>query len=268
MCALYYPTVASLNDPTVELLYLARIATATYFIAAYSNFFAKTPLLILYIKLFGAKSWVRWASYTTLALGFMGFTATSIAGVMYHPEGKVLDQEYFAGFLHRSYVVAVTNATFNLAMDIVAFIIPIPVIASLHLPTRRKIGLALMFFSGIVAIATGAVSLHYRRSSSAQSIIDLTIVCLCTIADSGIAIMLGCVPALRGLWLKHGSQLSFVSKLQSKLSSSRTTATKSTKSTQSQSQLYAENTHRKSPSHSYIELEEGSITRDKFAGPR
>lgn len=71
-------------------------------------------------------------------------------GTLDNPEGKTLDAAYWAGFLQRSYGIAVANAVFNLTIDLIAFTIPIPIIYKLNLPVAKKIGLAFMFVSGIV----------------------------------------------------------------------------------------------------------------------
>lgn len=218
-CAVYYPTIAWLNDPNVDQRTLAKVSTASYFVAGYSNFFAKSPLLLLYTKIFSSQPWVRRTSYITLVCGFLGFTATSIAGTLENPGNKVLDLKFWAGFLARSYGVAVANAVFNLCMDIVAFVVPLPIIYRLQLPIRKKLGLALLFMVGLVAIVSGAVSLHYRRTSSAQTSEDLTVVCVFTILDSAIGIILGCVPALRALW--NSERLGLMKSLRSVLSSTR-----------------------------------------------
>lgn len=52
-------------------------------------------------------------------------------------------------------VDALTGATIargaiSLAMDVIMFIIPIPVIMKLHMPLRRRIGLSLVFMTGFV----------------------------------------------------------------------------------------------------------------------
>ncbi|KAI3324416.1 hypothetical protein HD806DRAFT_495020 [Xylariaceae sp. AK1471] len=251
---LYYPTIAWLNDPNVSPLALARVSVATYFIAAYSNFTAKAPLLVLYTHLFGAKVWVRRTAFTTLGVGFLGYTATSIAGTLSNP--KSADPKEFATFLQRSYGVAVANAVFNLAIDLIAFTIPIPVLYGLHLPLKKKIGLACIFASGIVAIAAGSVSLQYRRSSSAKSIEDLTIVVIFTLLDSTIGIMVGCVPALRSLWVKQTGQSGLLTKLRDLLSYNKTST--STKGTRSTAKLDSDNSHYVTHSHNYIELQEGN----------
>lgn len=123
---------------------------ATYFVAAYSNYTAKAPILLLYTKLFGTMVWVRRIAYTTLALGFVGYTATSLVGTLDNPENKTLDTAYWNRLFGHSYGIAVSNAVFNLAIDIIAFLIPMPIIYRLNLPFRKKIGLAFLFVLGIV----------------------------------------------------------------------------------------------------------------------
>ncbi|KAI0003123.1 hypothetical protein F4779DRAFT_111381 [Xylariaceae sp. FL0662B] len=251
---LYYYTVAWLNDPTVPPLDLARVAIATYFVAAYSNYTAKAPLLLLYAKLFGAKVWVRRIAYITLALGFVGYTATSLVGTLDNPENKTLDTAYWNRLFGHSYGKAVSNAVFNLTIDMIAFLVPIPIIYRLHLPLRKKIGLAFLFVLGIVAISSGAVSLHFRRNSSQQTVEDLTLVCIFTILDSSIGIILGCVPAIRAIWIKKYLELGFFTWVKSMVSSRSTTVMEQT---QNRKNLHAGDSQYTAKSHNYIELEEG-----------
>lgn len=46
----------------------------------------------------------------------------------------------------------------SLAMDVIMFIIPIPVIMKLHMPFRRRIGLSLVFMTGFVYVYEPLVS--------------------------------------------------------------------------------------------------------------
>ncbi|KAI0532858.1 hypothetical protein GGR58DRAFT_488789 [Xylaria digitata] len=266
---LYYPTLAWIDDPSVDAMTLSRVATATYFISAYSNFTAKATIFLLYRKLFGSKVWVRRTVYITLSLGFLGYTATSVLGTVENviaesrsnmvPASELLNDPFYTQYFRLSYAIAVANASFNLAIDIIAFILPIPIVYELHLPTRKKIGLALLFASGIVAIASGAVSLHYRRSSSAESVGDLTIVIIFTILDSAIGIMLATVPAIRSLWVDLSSELGLFTKLGSIFSSSRTAS--STSHIRSMAHGRGGDSDSITRTFNYFELEQGGIAK-------
>ncbi|KAI0200205.1 hypothetical protein F4808DRAFT_430038 [Astrocystis sublimbata] len=260
LSGLYYYTVKWLNDPTIAPIDLARVAVATYFVAAYSNYTAKAALLLLYTKIFGPKVWVRRIAYTTLALGFVGYTATSLVGTLDNPEHKTLDAAYFNRLFGHSYGIAVANAVFNLAIDITAFLIPIPIVYGLQLPLRKKIGLAFLFVLGLVAIATGSVSLHYRRTSSQKTTEDLTIVSTFTLLDSAIGIVLGCIPAIRSLWIKGYIDSSVFARLRSRITTNKGVATEQS---QSRSHLQTRDTQFTPDSHNYIELEEGGYDKSR-----
>lgn len=59
-------------------------------------------------------------------------------------------------------IICVVNGAFALLSDIIIFILPLPAIANLTLPTKKKFGLSVIFLSGLLAIASSAVAVYYR----------------------------------------------------------------------------------------------------------
>jgi hypothetical protein len=45
-------------------------------------------------------------------------------------------------------------------MDIVIFVIPLPIVVRLHLPLQKRISLALLFLTGVLQVGTGTILLH------------------------------------------------------------------------------------------------------------
>jgi hypothetical protein len=90
-------------------------------------------------------------SYTLLATTFVLYTAAAIYGtVICAPDNKVLDTDYLLNCINPSLKIGVYNGTISLISDIIIFILPIPVIAKLQLPLKKKIGVAVVFTTGIL----------------------------------------------------------------------------------------------------------------------
>lgn len=103
------------------------------------------------IRTFGIKNWLRWACLFLIVFGTLGGVVTLLyAGISCSPD---LHQPT-PPFLFAC-VGALTNATIargslSLAIDVIVFILPIPIIVNLKMPLRRKIGVALAFATGLL----------------------------------------------------------------------------------------------------------------------
>lgn len=114
-------------------------------------YFSKTPLLILYIRLFGIKSWLRVTCYATLALSFVLFlTSLSVVGTACSHSEEAPDPMLLAKCIKTKMLVGVMNGSTAVVTDIIVVILPLPTIAKLALPLHKKIGLAVLFLSGIL----------------------------------------------------------------------------------------------------------------------
>jgi len=129
-------------------LQLVAVGIASGNCAIYS---AKLPLLFMLRRTFGIKKWLRRACLFLIVFGTLGGVITLLfAGISCSPD---LHQPT-PPFLF-SCVTALTNATIargsiSLAIDVIIFILPIPIIIDLKLPLRRKIGLGIAFGTGLL----------------------------------------------------------------------------------------------------------------------
>ena len=62
-------------------------------------------------------------------------------------------------------IICVVNGAFALLSDIIIFILPLPAVANLTLPPKKKFGLSVIFLSGPLAIAASAIAVYYRSLS-------------------------------------------------------------------------------------------------------
>jgi hypothetical protein len=161
------------SDVTTPLDELINLQNAMVWVASISMWSAKVPILLLYIQIFGIKRWVRFASYTLIA-------ATGIVFLIFS---------------------AITYARItSITTDVIIFLMPIPLILSLNLSTRRKIGVSLVFSSGLIAIAASGISAHFKRRSRDGQPGGASGAMICTVIDSAVALMVGCVPSLNSFW--------------------------------------------------------------------
>lgn len=116
-------------------------------------YFAKTPILVLYIRLFGIKPWVRYTCYLTLAVTLPQFLAiTALVGASCTPmarDGGFKSQKAEA-CMTKIFIVGMWNGIISIVTDVIVFVIPIPIIIQIQLPLKRKTGLGFVFVTGIL----------------------------------------------------------------------------------------------------------------------
>jgi hypothetical protein len=119
------------------------------------NLFAKLSFFIYFLQIFGAKPILRWNIYIGACITTCFYTATTIAQfVMTTPPPGVSFAEQFATFLGptESGIVHTILAVgyFNIFSDIYILLLPISGVIRLQLPRRRKVGVILIFMTGLL----------------------------------------------------------------------------------------------------------------------
>jgi hypothetical protein len=66
------------------------------------------------------------------------------------PQGEIMDKRFLGSCLIEALRDGVYVGAVSIFDDIVISVLPLPVIARLQLPLRRKIALALVFFTGLL----------------------------------------------------------------------------------------------------------------------
>lgn len=121
-----------------------------------------------YIRVFGTVTWVRWTSWAAIALFGIGYwSVVPTCGVAFFPYFKdSFDQGWNVNLekLTRESMVVpgLVVGTCNLATDLVALAIPIPVILGLRMNWRRKLGYCAIFFTAVMGIVVSVLGLVYR----------------------------------------------------------------------------------------------------------
>ena len=125
--------------------------------------FAKMSILLLYLRIFKINRSLRLAIYAGIAFTALYYTA--VAGVairsIVHCNGITRIADPFC----KNYAKPVTimNAVVNVVTDFYILVLPIPCIVKLQLSTRYRIGLLVVFGSGLVYVCS--FSLGSSRTS-------------------------------------------------------------------------------------------------------
>ena len=113
---------------------------------------AKLSLLVLYLQIFQPKAVMRYLIYSGMALAVSFYTATTIAyGVLTIPRpGQSLIQAILSSNTARDIPLGVTQGCFNIATDFYILCVPIIGVWLLQFPTRKKIAVSAIFFTGLL----------------------------------------------------------------------------------------------------------------------
>ncbi|KAK3215517.1 hypothetical protein GRF29_8g230807 [Pseudopithomyces chartarum] len=106
-----------------------------------SMFFAKASIFAMYIRVFGSVPWVRHTSYAALVLSGIGYCFAKGWDVD-------LERKTREGMVIPGLVIGACN----LATDVIALAIPIPVILGLYMVWKKKVGYCAIFLTGAMGI--------------------------------------------------------------------------------------------------------------------
>ncbi|KAJ0120685.1 hypothetical protein J7T55_015417 [Diaporthe amygdali] len=166
-------------------------------------FFAKASILLLYYRAFSAERWMKWCIYLFMVIMFAAYWMTVQAGM-------------------------------NIAVDVAIIILPLPIIYKLHMPFEKKIGLAIVFATGLFALVASLLTVNYRilivYSTDSSWAGAQTYICIQ--AEVYVTLAVACMPSLAKFWniklVKSAFYRSFQSLL-SRVRGSDTTAKSSFK---------------------------------------
>ncbi|ROT37822.1 hypothetical protein SODALDRAFT_324317 [Sodiomyces alkalinus F11] len=121
-------------------------------------FFSKVSILILYHRMFRPERWFRICLYITLAILFGAYWMTVPLCFYYcmPHNGEAWDLSILPKCSHLA-TPGLVQAGVNIAADIAIFVLPLPIVLKLQLPTSKKIGIAAIFATGFFAL-----TVYYR----------------------------------------------------------------------------------------------------------
>ncbi|KAI1381208.1 hypothetical protein F4677DRAFT_440421 [Hypoxylon crocopeplum] len=122
---------------------------ASQFFWAVSIASFRLSILLLYLDLFAVSKkfqWAAWAGIGIVCSFFIGSIATSLS--LCQPVAFDWDKT-ISGYCGDEAKAELVAAAFNMALDVVIVMLPLPVIWHLQLPTRKKVGISVTFGPGL-----------------------------------------------------------------------------------------------------------------------
>ena len=141
-------------------------------------FFARAAILLVYLKLFGLSyDAMRWFVYAGLAFAFVAYWSSIPLAVVTvaptKPGHSWLDSFTIGkGYLAAGY--AVFQAAASVLIDLYIFVLPLPILLRMNLSLSKRLQLAALFGTALVAVAASILSLVYRTRGVKGDVGDTT----------------------------------------------------------------------------------------------
>ena len=113
---------------------------------------AKAAILALYIRLFDCGRWIRISCYALMAfmLVFYGCYVVLAAVYCLPRHGRPWNIHLYDQCAKQPISSSSVMGVFGVEADMVIFVLPFPIIYTLHLTRKRKIGLFVVFLVGLL----------------------------------------------------------------------------------------------------------------------
>ncbi|KAL9624830.1 MAG: hypothetical protein Q9160_000876 [Pyrenula sp. 1 TL-2023] len=166
----------------------------------------RAAIVALYIRIFGSLQWLRLTSYGILVCMFLLFGSNTLVAALYCiPRGGAPWDYDVMVRCGKPISITIVIGTFAVAIDLVLFVLPFPVIYKLQLNRRKKIGLSIVFLLGFLTVVTSVTSFVYRIKiflGVTDGFWGGTQLCIVSFAEAYGATIVSCAPAMHSFWSK------------------------------------------------------------------
>ncbi|KAL2783774.1 hypothetical protein BJX66DRAFT_344634 [Aspergillus keveii] len=150
----------AISKQAPDLDFIGRVGTANVILAPFAMWTSKMPILLFLLYTFHVKRWLRIIVILTLTISAVCILVPAPVGTYYcNPQTRDISR---GECIRYNSISGMILGTIAVVMGIVIFVIPLPIVARLHLPLQKRISLALLFLTGVFGIPASAVSLAYR----------------------------------------------------------------------------------------------------------
>ena len=117
-----------------------------------SAFFAKLSLLLLYLRIFGPQKSTRYAIYISIAFAFCLYWINIPIEAYYcaPSAGKGWTLSEIGPKCWSTIILGLVQGPLNVLLDLILFILPIPVVIGLQMSFRRRMAVLAVFFTGLL----------------------------------------------------------------------------------------------------------------------
>ncbi|KAH7407285.1 hypothetical protein BKA64DRAFT_742941 [Cadophora sp. MPI-SDFR-AT-0126] len=166
-----------------------------------TTFFVKATLLLIFVRVFSPMTKVVRGIYCFLTIMLLYYTAQTFSKIwVCTPLGAFWNPAIRKSCINTSLVFRIDNI-FSVLTDLLILILPIPLMWSLHMTRRKKIGIGMLLGAGGLATSCSAARLII---TSIQDIPDATLGAtqfkMLAVAELAIALACACVPSFNVLY--------------------------------------------------------------------
>ncbi|TGO44117.1 hypothetical protein BCON_0600g00040 [Botryotinia convoluta] len=156
----------------------------------------KLTIWLTYIEIFTSMCWVRICCYIGAAITSLWYFPVVIATLVWTtpPRGENFVYSLISDGIFTTQKLTIPIAAVGLAIDVFLFVIPLLAVSKLHMATKKKLGVGLIFATGALAIVASILSIIYRVRLN--QILDntwaLVPVFILTLAELFIGMIIAC----------------------------------------------------------------------------
>ncbi|GAW14664.1 hypothetical protein ANO14919_040670 [Xylariales sp. No.14919] len=179
--------------PLLELPYWTTLIAA---LAQPITGLVKLAILLLYFRIFQPNRLVRWGIH----FGFVIVSTTYTAWLFVFIFTSAYNDKT------GSYLSWAQSA-FNVATDVYIFILPISGVVKLHASTKRKVGIAGVFSTGLAAIVLSVLTLYWRvqyDGVDTDATWNATTRIVISVLEIDVGIMCACMPLFAPVFRRDG----------------------------------------------------------------
>ncbi|KAF3760404.1 hypothetical protein M406DRAFT_283563, partial [Cryphonectria parasitica EP155] len=191
----------------------------TFFAPVY--FTSKTAIFLLYRQLFAVKKWMRYAIIGGIIFTFLlYFPNIPLAAIYSAPRvGEPWSSILTSNGPFKMITYSIVMASGSTLLDIYIFLLPLPIVARLHMPLGRRLQLIGVFGTALMGVTASALSLVYRVQllDATDTLWPQSIVSICALVESNVAIIVGCMPGFAQLLKLHAGGSNFFKSLRSRV---------------------------------------------------
>ncbi|KAF2475219.1 uncharacterized protein BDR25DRAFT_340071 [Lindgomyces ingoldianus] len=188
--------ISILQAASMDLLipaYLISVLTPLTFL------FLKSTFFILYLQLFELQNRLRIATWIGLGVTSLTYTILTILVFVYSTpkRGESWLAHQTTPNMHRQLQMSVPQSSIGLVIDLYILLIPIIGVYGLRMSTKRKVGVMLIFLSGLMACICSACSIYYRvvLDHTADTTWHLIPVNIATLSEMFVGMICACMPS-------------------------------------------------------------------------
>lgn len=179
--------------------------------------FIKITFFFLYLQIFQPMRWLRICAYIGAVFTSLFYLAMTV--VLFISSTPRPGETWFSHLAHQNHLtsdtaapqavgdpavpqvagdIGITQAVVGLAIDIYILVLPIIAVSRLQMPTRRRIGVMLIFLTGLLACLSSLLSIYYRKvliHSNDVTWAEIPVI-IVSMVEMFVGIICACTPAV------------------------------------------------------------------------